>query len=162
MRKIKLLLVIIIIITVSNNATAQTMTKEQKKAEKTFIAHADEALQIMKQEALRTKIKGVGLVYFIPGNETQSWISKMIVAGATGNGGYNFIAIANSKAGEMAETLQNSGSKVRKVKVGEFDFKGGLIKKTDFGYLLVTFSGASEEQDLAVSQKGMDWFITKF
>lgn len=156
------LLFAIIIMTASNNATAQTMTKEQKKAEKVFIADADEALQIMKQEALRMNIKGVGIVCFIPGKETQSWVSKMIVVGATGNEGYNFIAIAYSKASEMAETLQNSGSKVRKVKVGEFDYIGGAIKKIDSGYLIATFSGASGEEDLAVSQKGLDWFSTKF
>ena len=138
------------------------MTKKQKDAEKIFITNADEVLQIMKQEALRMNLKGVGIVCFIPGNETQSWVSKMIVVGATGNEGYNFIAIANSKASEMAETLQNSGSKVRKVKVGEFDYIGGAIKKIDSGYLIATFSGASGEEDLAVSQKGLKWFSTKF
>ena len=161
MKSIQLLLAIIMM-TASNNAIAQTMTKKQKDAEKIFINNADEALQMMKQEALRMNIKGAGLVCFIPGDQTQSWISKMIIAGATGNEGYNFIAIAYSKASEMAETLQNSGSKVRPVKVGEFDYIGGIIKKIDSGYLLSTFSGASGEDDLAVSQKGLDWFITKF
>lgn len=161
MKTIQLLLAIIMM-TASNNAIAQTMTKKQKDAEKIFINNADEALQMMKQEALRMNIKGVGLVCFIPGDQTQSWISKMIIAGASGNEGYNFIAIAYSKASEMAETLQNSGSKVRPVKVGEFDYIGGIIKKIDSGYLLSTFSGASGEDDLAVSQKGLDWFITKF
>ena len=156
------LIVAIIIMTTSTNATAQTLSKEQIKAEKTFIAHADEALQMMKQEALRMNIKGAGLVCFIPGDQTQSWISKMIIAGASGNEGYNFIAIAYSKASEMAETLQNSGSKVRPVKVGEFDYIGGIIKKIDSGYLLSTFSGASGEDDLAVSKKAMDWISTKF
>ncbi|MDR7208388.1 hypothetical protein [Flavobacterium piscis] len=156
------LLLAIIMITASHTATAQAISREQIKAEKTFISHADEALEIMKQEALRMNIKGVGLVSYIPGNETQSWTSKMIVAGATGNEGYNFIAIAYSKASEMAETLQNSGSKVRPVKVGEFDYIGGIIKKIDSGYLISTFSGASGEDDLAVANKAMDWFITKF
>lgn len=161
MKKIQLILAIIIM-TTSTNAAAQTLSKEQIKAEKIFIAHADEALQMMKQEALRMNIKGAGLVCFIPGDQTLSWISKMIIAGASGNEGYNFIAIAYSKASEMAETLQNSGSKVRPVKVGEFDYIGGIIKKIDSGYLLSTFSGASGEDDLAVSQKGLDWFIKKF
>ena len=161
MKTIQLILAIIIM-TISTNTIAQTMTKKQKDAEKIFINNADEALQMMKQEALRMNIKGAGLVCFIPGDQTQSWISKMIIAGASGNEGYNFIAIAYSKASEMAETLQNSGSKVRPVKVGEFDYIGGIIKKIDSGYLLSTFSGASGEDDLAVSQKGLDWFITKF
>jgi len=161
MKTIQLLLAIIIM-TASSNATAQTMTKKQKEAEKVFINNADEALQIMKEEALRMNIKGAGLICFIPGDKTQSWVSKMIIVGATGNEGYNFIAIANSKASEMAETLQNSGSKVRPVKVGEFDYIGGAIKKTESGYILATFSGASGEEDLAVSQKGLAWLITKF
>jgi len=161
MKTIQLLLAIIMM-TALNNAIAQTMTKKQKDAEKIFINNADEVLQMMKQEALRMNIKGAGLVCFIPGDQTQSWISKMIIAGASGNEGYNFIAIAYSKASEMAETLQNSGSKVRPVKVGEFDYIGGIIKKIESGYILATFSGASGEDDLAVSQKGLDWFITKF
>jgi hypothetical protein len=161
MKPIQLLLTIIIL-TVCNNAAAQTMSKEQKKKEKIFIEYADEALQIMKQEALHMHIKGVGLVCFIPGNETQSWVSKMIVVETTGTETHNFIAIAYSKASEMAETLQNSGSKVRKMKAGEFDYIGGVIKKIDSGYLLAIFSGASGEDDLAVSQKGLDWFSTKF
>ena len=161
MKTIQLLLAIIIM-TTSNNVTAQTMTKKQKEAEKTFITNADEALQIMKQEALRMNIKGVALVCFIPGNETQSWISKMTVVESTGTETHNFIAIAYSKASEMAQTLQNSGNKVRPVKVGEFDYIGGAIKKIDSGYILATFSGASGEDDLAVSQKGLEWLITKF
>ena len=161
MKTIQLLLAIIMM-TALNNAIAQTMTKKQKDAEKIFINNADEVLQMMKQEALRMNIKGAGLVCFIPGDQTQSWISKMIIAGASGNEGYNFIAIAYSKASEMAETLQNSGSKVRPVKVGEFDYIGGAIKKIESGYILATFSGASGEDDLAVSQKGLDWFNTKF
>lgn len=162
MRTLHTLLVFTTLSIFTLNTNAQTMTKAQKKAEKTFIKYADEALQIMKQEALNMNIKGAGLVYYIPGEETQSWISKMIVVGATGNQGYNFIAIANSKAGEMAETLKNSGSKVRKAKVGEFDYIGGAIKKIDSGYLMVTFSGATGEQDLEVSTKVLDWLIAKF
>lgn len=161
MKTIQLLLAIIMM-TASNNSIAQTMTKKQKDAEKIFINNADEVLQIMKKEALRMNIKGAGLVCFIPGNKTQSWVSKMIIVGATGTESQNFIAIANSKASEMAETLQNSGSKVRPVKVGEFDYIGGIIKKIDSGYLLSTFSGASGEDDLAVSKKAMDWISTKF
>ena len=77
---------------------AQTMTEEQKQSEKTFITHADEALALMKQGALTMNIKGVGLVAYIPGNETQSWISKMIVVKTTGSPRQNFIAVAHSKA----------------------------------------------------------------
>jgi hypothetical protein len=159
--RISTLSLALIIMTANHHVYAQTAAKDQQKAEKTFTIHADAALQIMKDEAARMNIQGVGLVSYIPGKETQSWISKMIVAGATGSEGHNFIAIAYSKAGEMAETLQDSGSKVRPVKVGEFDY-GGTIQKINSGYLLATFSGASGEDDLAVAKKALDWFSAKF
>jgi hypothetical protein len=146
----------------SLKTNAQTMTKEQKKAEGIFIVHADEALQIMKQEALKMNLKGVGIVCYIPGTETQSWISKMIVVETTGTKNQNYIAVANSKASEMAETLINSGSKVRDIKTGEFGYIGGVIKKIDSGYILATFSGATGEEDVVISTKGLDWFVTKF
>lgn len=162
MRPLKTLFALICISICTLTINAQTMTEEQKKSENTFITHADEALALMKQEALTMNIRGVGLVCYIPGNETQSWISKMIVVKTTGSPRQNFIAVAHSKAAEMAETLTNSGSKVREPKAGEFGYIGGVIKKIDSGYLLATFSGATGEQDLEVSTKTLDWLVGKF
>lgn len=162
MRTLHFLLALTIISLITLNTNAQTMTEDQKQSEKTFITHADEALALMKQEALAMDIKGVGLICYIPGNETQSWISKMIVVKTTGSPRQNFIAVAHSKAAEMAETLTNSGSKVREPKAGEFGYIGGVIKKIDSGYLLATFSGATGEQDLEVSTKVLDWLVGKF
>jgi len=161
MRTLKLLLAITILAT-SLNSTAQAITKSQKKEEQKFIKYADEALQVMKLKALEMKINGAALVYYIPGDETKSWISKMVVVGAMSNDGWNFLAIANSKAAEMAETYKNSGSKERKVKMGEFGYIGGAIKKIGSGYILATFSGASGEQDFVVSTTGLDWLGAKF
>lgn len=162
MRTLQTLIALIFVSLCTLNTNAQTMTEDQKKSEKTFIAHANEALALMKQEALTMDIKGVGLVCYIPGNETQSWISKMIVVKTTGSPRQNFIAVAHSKAAEMAETFMNSGSKVREPKAGEFGYIGGVIKKIDSGYLLATFSGATGEQDLEVSTKVLDWLVAKF
>lgn len=162
MRTLRTLLVLTIVSTYTFKTHAQTMTEDQKKSETTFIVHADEALALMKQEALTMNIKGVGLVAFIPGNETTSWTSKMIVVKTTGTPKQNFIAVAHSKAAEMAETLTNSGSKVRETKSGEFGYIGGAIKKIDSGYLLASFSGATGEQDLEVSTKVLDWLVAKF
>lgn len=162
MRTFLTLFVLIIMSLTTLNTNAQAMTEEQKKSEATFIAHADEALELMKQEALTMNIRGVGLVCYIPGEETKSWISKMIVVKTTGSPRQNFIAVAHSKAAEMAETLTNSGSKVREPKTGEFGYIGGVIKKIDTGYLLATFSGATGEQDLEVSTKVLDWLVAKF
>lgn len=138
------------------------MTTDQENSEKIFIEHADEALQIMKDKALKMNLKGVGVVCYIPGNQTKSWISKMKAVKAIGSDKQNYIAIANSKAAEMAETLINSGSNIRAPKLGEFGFIGGVIKKINSGYLLATFSGATGEEDVEISTKGLDWFVDKF
>lgn len=144
------------------NTYAQNITKVEKQAEKTFFKHADEALQIMKKAANDMDVKGVAMVFYIPGNKTQTWISKMAVVGHMTNEKSNFLGIASSKAAEMAETLINSGSKIRPPKNGELGYKGGVIKKIDSGYLLATFSGATGEQDAAISTKALDWLSTKF
>lgn len=162
MRTLYTLLILTTFLIPTLNTNAQTMTKDQKKSEETFIKYADEALALMKQEALNMNIKGVGLVSYIPGNETTSWTSKMIVVKTTGSEKQNFIAVAHSKAAEMAETLINSGSKVREPKLGEFGYIGGVIKKIDTGYLLATFSGATGEQDVEVATKVLDWLVSKF
>ena len=156
------LLSVLFIMSTNYNINAQTLTKAQKNDEKKFIKYADEALDVMKEQALKMNIVGTALVYYIPGDKTQSWISKMVVVGAMSNNGYNFLAIANSKAGEMAETYKNSGEKDRKPKNGEFGYIGGAIEKIDSGYILATFSGASGEEDLAVSNIGLNWLSQKF
>ncbi|WP_100610759.1 hypothetical protein [Confluentibacter lentus] len=162
MRTLRTLLALTMVSIFTLNTNAQTMTKDQKKSEKTFIKYADEALKLMTQEALKMDIKGVGIVCYIPGNETKSWISKMIVVKTTGTPKQNFIAVAHSKAAEMAETLINSGSNIREIKTGEFGYIGGVIKKIDSGYLLATFSGATGEQDVEVATKVLDWLVAKF
>lgn len=162
MRTLRTLLALTIVSISTFNTNAQTMTEDQKKSEETFIKYADEALELMTQEALKMNIKGVGIVCYIPGNETKSWISKMIVVKTTGTQKQNFIAVAHSKAAEMAETLINSGSNIREVKTGEFGYIGGVIKKIDSGYLLATFSGATGEQDVEVATKVLDWLVAKF
>lgn len=137
------------------------MTKDQETSEKIFIEHANQALQIMKDKALNMHLKGVGVICYIPENKTQSWTSKMMAVKATGSDKQNYIAIANSKVAEMAETLMNSGSKVREPKLGKFGFIGGVIKKIDTGYILASFSGATGEEDVEISTEGLNWIAEK-
>lgn len=124
--------------------------------EEIFITYADDCLVVMEQAALEMQVKGVAVVAYIPGDASVTWISKMKVAGALANESANFLAVAYSKAGEMAETLQDSGSGVREPKLGEFGWQGGIIKKLETGYLLAAFSGATGEQDVEIANKGMD------
>jgi len=127
--------------------------------EKKFITHADECLDIIDQAAREMSVIGVAVVAYIPGDSTESWISKMKVIGTLADGSANFLAIAYSKAAEMAETYKISGTAGRDPMLGEFSFQGGVIRKIDSGYLLAVFSGATGEQDAELAGKGMDWLL---
>jgi len=72
------------------------------------------------------------------------------------NHGANLLAIAYSKAAEMAETLKASGNAGRPPMTGETGWQGGLIKKGRTGYLIAAFSGGPSESDLKVSQAGLE------
>ena len=125
------------------------------RGEKVFLKHADECLLVMDQAARNMSVKGVALLAFIPGDTTKNWISKMWVAGALTNGSANFLAIAYSKAAEMADLYKNSGSGTREPLHGEFGYQGGIIMKVDSGYILAVFSGASGEQDAEIANTGL-------
>lgn len=130
--------------------------------EKQFIELADQCLAVMEQAAMNMSINGAAVVAFIPGEVTQSWISKMKKVGTFANGSANFLAIAYTKAAEMADTYQNSGSKIREPLFGEHGFEGGLIEKVKDGYILTIFSGATGEQDTEVARQGMEWILKNY
>jgi uncharacterized protein GlcG (DUF336 family) len=71
------------------------------------------------------------------------------------NKGANLHAIAYSKASEMADTLQASGSKARPPMTGEFGWPGGVIVRGKTGYWIAAFSGGKSEEDAAVSRAGL-------
>ncbi len=151
----KIFFIIALFFTSSFYLTIQAKTRPN--GEKTFIAKADQTLALIEQAAQKISIKGVAIVAFIPGDTTETWISKMKVVGNLTNGKANLLGIASTKAAEMADTHQNSGSGIRKIYNGELGYKGGLIRKVKSGYILVVFSGGSGEQDLEVAQTGLDW-----
>lgn len=136
-------------------ATFSSAHAQISSGEKILVEHADACLSSMEQTALKMEVKGVAVLAFIPGDTSLSWISKMKVVGAMTNESANYLAVAYSKAGEMAETLKNSGSGVREPKLGEFGWQGGIIKKVEEGYILAAFSGASGEQDVEIATAGL-------
>jgi hypothetical protein len=150
MKSIYAFLILLIISGLSLHLSAQLSA-----GERVFTKHADDCLRIMEQAAFDMQVKGVAVVAFIPGDSSDTWISKMKVAGALSNESANYLAVAYSKAGEMAETFQHSGSGAREPKLGEFGWQGGVIKQVKAGYLIATFSGATGEQDLEIANKGM-------
>ena len=138
----------------------QFQAKAKPSGEETFIQQADKSLDLITQAAQKISIKGVAIVAFIPEGETSaSWISKMRVVGHLADGKNNLLGIAYTKASEMADTHQDSGSGIRPVYSGELGYKGGLIKKVKSGYILAVFSGGSSDQDLEVAKIGLDWLL---
>jgi hypothetical protein len=122
----------------------------------------DAALAAMESRAAELNIIGVAVVAYAPGESIQDWTSKMAVVGrmkiapsATAKG-TNFLAIAYAKAAEMADTLENSGAAKRPPMMGEVGWRGGLVARVKTGYAMAAFSGASADQDVEVSQAGLE------
>lgn len=163
MKKIFILTTLVLISGIYFNSFAKTNKgKDTSKGEQLFLKHADECLVQMENAAKKESITGVAVVSFIPGDVTESWISKMKVVGKLADARSNLCAIAYSKASEMAVTLKDSGDSTRKNIDGELGYQGGAIIKVKYGYLVAAFSGASSQQDLEVSKSGLKWFADKF
>jgi hypothetical protein len=144
-----------------------TPVSTDMKPTRIFDEVADSALASMTKRAQELKIHGAAVVAFIQGDVTQSWSSKMVVVGSmkddpTEKGhGNNLLAIAYSKAAEMAETFKDSGQAGRPPMTGETGWQGGLIRKGKTGYLIAAFSGGPSESDLKVSQAGLEVLAEK-
>jgi hypothetical protein len=122
----------------------------------------EKAIAVIQKRAAELNIKGVGVVAYAPGETVTSWTSKMVVVGNMTVGksdkdpGSNLLAIVYSKASEMAETLKNSGSKVRAPMKGEFGWQGGVIARGKNGWLICAFSGGKSEDDVKVSEAALE------
>jgi hypothetical protein len=134
---------------------------------KNFDKAANAALLAMRQRAGELSISGVAVVAYFEGDSIQSWSSKMLVVGrmkddpsATSKGS-NLLAIAYSKAAEMADTLKDSGSQVRPPMTGEVGWTGGVILRGKTGYVIAAFSGGKSEDDVKVSQAGVEVLKSK-
>ncbi len=128
--------------------------------QRSFDATADAALAAMRKRAAELNIGGVAVVAYFEGDDIQSWTSKMAVVGkrkdpvtATDKGA-NLIGIAYAKAAEMADTLKDSGSKVRPPMTGEFGWEGGVIVRGKSGWCVAAFSGGKSADDVQVSHAG--------
>jgi hypothetical protein len=127
-----------------------------------FDEAANAALLGMRERAGELGISGVAVVAYFEGDSIQAWSSKMIVVGRMKDNptptdkGANLLAIAYSKAAEMADTLKDSGSQVRPSMTGEVGWNGGVILRGKTGYLIAAFSGGKSEDDVKVSRAGVD------
>jgi uncharacterized protein GlcG (DUF336 family) len=161
----KMFLLMALVITACNFTPAsETKTNKEvmKNGEQIFIEHADECLAIIEKAAKKISITGAAMIAFIPGDVSESWISKMKVIGRLATKEANFLAIAYAKASEMAVTHENSGNGERKDITGEFGWQGGVIIKVDSGYLVGAFSGGTGQQDADVAKEGLVWLSEKY
>lgn len=124
---------------------------------------SDAALEAMRKRAAGIGITGVAVVAYFDGEEIHSaWESKMMVCGkrrdspsATGAGA-NLVAIAYAKAAEAADSLRPSGLAGRPLMKGELGWQGSVIRKGKHGYWIAAFSGGPSEDDVRVSDAGLD------
>jgi hypothetical protein len=132
------------------------------KPGRNFAELADKALLAMQQRAAELKVTGVAVVAYSEGDSVKSWSSKMVVVGNLKTGpskndpaGANLLAIAYTKAAEMADTLKASGSAGRPPLKGEFGWQGGVVAKGQTGILIAAFSGGPSADDVKISQAGL-------
>jgi len=118
-------------------------------------------LDDMEKLALRMKIQGVGVACFLDASSEVDWIGEMKVVETPYNlkEGWNLVAIAWSKAGEVIASGANSGDPERKKIMGELGFVGGAYAETDEYKLAFAFSGATSEEDLEVAEYGIAKFM---
>jgi hypothetical protein len=155
-----------------SDATAQTqrplaVDPVVPTSTKNFDEVANAALLAMRQRAAELSISGVAVVAYFEGDSIQSWSSKMLVVGRMKDNpsptdkGSNLLAIAYSKAAEMADTLKDSGSQLRPPMTGEVGWTGGVIVRGKAGYLIAAFSGGKSEDDVKVSRTGVEVLKSK-
>lgn len=137
------------------NTSAGAATPLTDEIATKFNKAAEVALREMTQQAESRRMSGVAVVALISGEKTSAWTSRMQVVGSMVVNKSNVLGVAYTKAAEMADTLQNSGSGSRSPYKGEFGYKGGMIEKHSPGYLLAVFSGGKSEDDVAVAQAGL-------
>ena len=144
--------------------TTKSSPAEASDPNTVFNHLADKALLVMKKRAEELNMKGVAVVAYVPGDNANSWTSKMLVVGnmtshsSTNDPGSNLLAIAYSKASEMADTLKPSGSGVRPPMKGEFGWQGGWIIQGKTGHIIAAFSGGKSEDDVKASKAGLEVF----
>ena len=119
------------------------------------------ALDVMQQHAASIGVRGAAVTGFLKDGNSVDWTVDLRIIGAlkTVNAegkGYNFAGVVFQKASEAMDTHQNSGSKVRPVLNGECGWQGCVITEAGEGFVLAAFSGGTSDQDVVISQKGLE------
>ena len=115
------------------------------------------ALDDMKAKALEMGIEGVATASVLDKGETDDWMGEMKVVGTPCNEkeGWNLVAIAWSKCGEVIATHADSGQPDHEKMMGELGFVGGAYDEFEGVKMAFAFSGATSEEDLEVAKYGI-------
>ena len=115
-------------------------------------------LDDMKAKAIEMGIQGVATASILNKGETVDWIGEMKVVGTPCNQkeGWNLVAIAWSKCGEVIATEADSGNPNHKKILGELGFTGGAYDEYEGCKMAFAFSGATSEEDLVVAKYGIE------
>lgn len=115
-------------------------------------------LGMMQQKAVQMGIHGVAVASFLDTGKTVEWIGEMAVVEMTHNRekGWDLVAVAWSKCGEVIAFEGDSGSPDRERMKGEMGYVGGTYAAYNGCKLAFAFSGALPEQDLEVAKYGIE------
>ncbi len=116
------------------------------------------ALDDMKAKAIEMGIQGVATASVLNKGETDDWIGEMKVVGTPCNEkeGWNLVAIAWSKCGEVIATHADSGNPDHQKMMGELGYVGGAYDEYEGCKMAFAFSGADSEEDLVVAKYGIE------
>lgn len=111
---------------VDSTKVNKNMTNEQLREKLVLV------LDDMKAKAVEMGIEGVATASVLNKGETDDWIGEMKVVGSPCNEkeGWNLVAIAWSKCGEVIATHADSGNPNHQKMMGELGFVGGAYDNT--------------------------------
>ena len=116
------------------------------------------ALDDMKAKAIEMGIVGVATASVLNKGEDVDWIGEMRVVGTPldTKGGFNLVAVAWSKCGEVIATRADSGNPNHQTMKGELGYAGGAYDEYEGCKMAFAFSGATSEEDLVVARYGIE------
>ena len=115
-------------------------------------------LEDMKAKAIEMGIQGVATASILNKGETVDWVGEMKVVGTPldTKGGFNLVAVAWSKCGEVISTGADSGNPNHQTMTGELGYAGGAYGEYEGCKMAFAFSGATSEEDLVVAKYGIE------
>ncbi len=132
--------------------------RDMEKVRKVLI----ETCEAMEKKAREMDMIGVAVATILPKSTRVDWVAEMKVVDKTykvdpDGTGWNLVAIAWSKTGEVIASGADSGNKERKRMMGELNYVGGAYDETDEFKFAFAFSGGDSEDDLAVAKYGIEY-----